>query len=180
MARRVIAYNWGWRLSRASKLDEVDATRLARELDVRGITCEMPFCTDTAFSVLPSGVTALICFNHSLAYETSAKVAAAIEAAIKFNWQSQMAVITNAAFEDSDDDVVTTFSKDDDLLAKARAAANGVELLMKMESRKLAAVGAMPTTVIGDSDAGDIGVRPTLNHLGPQNTSDQFFDPFVI
>lgn len=175
---RVIKFNWGWRLSRSALLDQVDADRLARELDVRGVTCEMPQCNATAFSVIPTGVTGLICFNHSIAHQSSPQVAAAIEAAIKFVWQGQMAITTNAAYEDADDHVVTTFSMDGGLLEKAKLAARGAEEIMRQEARKLAAVALAPP--VAETTQVEPKVRPTLNHLEDHNTPELLFDPFIV
>jgi hypothetical protein len=167
LARQAIAYNWGWRLSRAASLDRVDQERLAKELAVRGITCELPGCDNTAFSVLPSGITALVCFNHTTAYQTSARVATAIESAIKFLWQGHMAIVTNAAFEDANDHTVITFTDDQGLLNKARLATHGVEELIQQEARKFSGFAAQE-------------VRPTLDSLPLKNTTEVLFDPFVL
>lgn len=139
MGRVGVAYNWGYRLSRASTLNAVDKEFLAQELGVRGITCEVPICEEVAYTILPSGVTALACESHTRAYESSRVVAEAIETAIKFTWQAEMAAVTNAAYEDADDHVTYVNSTGTDLLEKARRAYNDIDRLIELENRRIEA-----------------------------------------
>lgn len=121
----LVRYNYGYRLSNFSTLHLVNSEKLAVELLLREIECEVPKCDSMAGAVLRSGVTALVCLRHEAEHKSGQQKAKAIEDAVKFTWQGIMAVAAELAYKGSEKHVTTLYDGQGSLLDSARSVMNG-------------------------------------------------------
>lgn len=120
----LVRYNFGYNKSNFSTLDKVNLDLLKRELRIRGITCEVPNCRNTAVTVLNSGVTALLCEEHDNFSKKGIKATRTIEEAVKLRWQNITATVAEWAYADAKEHVTITYTSRSTIVDTARSVMN--------------------------------------------------------
>ena len=177
--------NAGYKLSSAASIKSVDMDRLALELSAKDALCEYPDCNETAWSITPTGTAALLCYSHLESYNSSPRVAVAMERAIQQSWQHLVSIIAHAAYESSEGEVVVTFDGTQSLGDAMREAVQVASKLNQQQERLAMAEAEVKSAGVGKVDLPLLGEpvlisnsRPTLSSLENGNQVTLTFDLF--
>jgi hypothetical protein len=153
----------GYFRSKASTLHLIDPDVLTVELTLRHVRCEIPGCEDPAVGIILSAVCAFLCDAHKGIVDTDPRFAKVLQATVAAALKAMHAEAVNAAYENSDDDVVISYDGSQSVLDTARAATDFLAALPLSD---------MPIT--------KETTPPTLATLGDGNTESIFLDVFTI